>query len=190
MQEKDKPPPTRGSHPLFSGAKAPPKAGWRSTGPSKLLHAYTALCQLTVSSIYEQTTRPHVSDTASYIRGWVQMVLTPNDLFSWNNKYSKYTNIYINNAFTSYLLAMHINSLCACWHPEAVKGSSSLSSRRLLISPRITSSLFLCPESTDAPCSRPEDPFPPLPKMALPFTGSAHTPLPGSNTPQNQCISR
>ncbi len=31
-----------------------------------------------------------VPDTASYIRGWMQMVLTPNDLFSWNNKYSKY----------------------------------------------------------------------------------------------------
>ncbi len=29
-----------------------------------------------------------VPDTASYIRGWIQMVLTPNDLFSWNNKYS------------------------------------------------------------------------------------------------------
>ncbi len=28
------------------------------------------------------------------------MVLAPNDLFSWNNKYSKYTNIYIANTFT------------------------------------------------------------------------------------------
>ncbi len=42
-----------------------------------------------------------VPDTASYIRGWIQMVLAPNDLFSWNNKYSKYTIIYIANAFTS-----------------------------------------------------------------------------------------
>ncbi len=25
-----------------------------------------------------------------YIRGWMQMVLAPNDLFSWNNKYNKY----------------------------------------------------------------------------------------------------
>jgi hypothetical protein len=31
-----------------------------------------------------------VPDTASYIRGLMQMVLTPNDLFSWNNKYSEY----------------------------------------------------------------------------------------------------
>jgi hypothetical protein len=30
-----------------------------------------------------------VPDTASYIRGWIQMVLAPNDLFSWNNKYNK-----------------------------------------------------------------------------------------------------
>jgi hypothetical protein len=47
---------------------------------------------------------------------------------------------------------MHINSLCACWHSEAVKGSSSLFSRRLLISLWVTSPLFLCPELTDAPC--------------------------------------
>ncbi len=32
----------------------------------------------------------NVPDTASYIRGWMQMVLTPNDLFSWNNKYNEY----------------------------------------------------------------------------------------------------
>ncbi len=25
-----------------------------------------------------------------YIRGWMQMVIAPNDLFSWNNKYNKY----------------------------------------------------------------------------------------------------
>jgi hypothetical protein len=59
---------------------------------------------------------------------------------------------------------MHINSLCACWHPEAMKGSSSSSSCRLLILPRITSSLFPCPGSTDAPCSRLGDPVPPSSK--------------------------
>jgi hypothetical protein len=41
-----------------------------------------------------------VPDTASYIRGWIQMVLAPNDLFAWNNKYSKYMNIYITRTFT------------------------------------------------------------------------------------------
>jgi hypothetical protein len=110
------------------------------------------------------------------------MVLAPNYLFSWNNKYGKYTNIYIVNTFTFHLLALHINSLCASWHLEAVKGSSSSSSCRLLISPRITSYPFPCPGPTDAPCSRLWGPVPPFPKMAPPFTGSAHTPLPGSTT--------
>jgi hypothetical protein len=83
------------------------------------------------------------------------MVLTPNDLFSWNNKYSKYTIILSHihyNEFTSRLLTLHVNSLCACWHSKAVKESSSSSSRRLLISLWVTSPLFLCPELTDAPC--------------------------------------
>ncbi len=96
-----------------------------------------------------------VPDTASYIRGWMQMVLTPNDLFSWNNKYSKYTIILSHihyNEFTFRSPAMRTNSLCACWHSEAVKESSSSSSPRLLISLWVTSSPFLCPELTDAPC--------------------------------------
>ncbi len=83
------------------------------------------------------------------------MVLTPNDYFSWNNKYSKYTIILSHihyNEFTSRLPAMHVNSLCACWHSKAVKESSSSSSCRLLISLWVTSPLFLCPELTDAPC--------------------------------------
>jgi hypothetical protein len=82
------------------------------------------------------------------------MVLTPNDLFSWNNKYSKYTIILSHihyNEFTSRLPTLHVNSLCACWHSKAVKESSSSSSRRLLISLWVTSPLFLCPELTDAP---------------------------------------
>jgi hypothetical protein len=62
--------------------------------------------------------------------------------------------------FTLHLPAVHINLLCACWHSEAVKGSSSLSIRRLLISLWVTSSLFLCPEPTDAPCPYCEDPAP------------------------------
>jgi hypothetical protein len=36
---------------------------------------------------------------------------------------------------------MHINLLCACWHLEAMKGSSSLSSCRLLILSRLLFSL-------------------------------------------------
>jgi hypothetical protein len=108
------------------------------------------------------------------------MVLTPNDLFSWNNKYSKYTVIlthyilYIDNRFTSHLPAMHVNLLCASWHSEAVKGSSSLSTRCLLISLCITSFLFLCPEPTDAPCSHYGDPAPPSPRWR-PHPQGPHT---------------
>jgi hypothetical protein len=118
------------------------------------------------------------------------MVLTPNDLFSWNNKYSKYTNIYINNEFTLHLPAVHIDLLCACWHLEAVKGSSSLSSHRLLISPRITSFLFLCPESTDAPCPRSEDPIPPFPRWRPNSQGPHTLPFQGPTQLAYQGISR
>jgi hypothetical protein len=76
-----------------------------------------------------------VPDTASYIRGWIQMVLAPNDLFSWNNKYNKYNEYNV----TCFSLAMHTNLLCACWHLEAMKGSSSLTSCRLLILSRLLS---------------------------------------------------
>ncbi len=54
--------------------------------------------------------------------------------------------------------AMHVNLLCACWHHEAMQGSSSLASCR-----RLTSSLFPCLGSTDALCSRLGDPAPPSP---------------------------
>ncbi len=43
-----------------------------------------------------------VPDTASYIRGWIQMVLTPNDLFSWNNKYNKYKEYNVTAKFTHF----------------------------------------------------------------------------------------
>ncbi len=48
-----------------------------------------------------------VPDTASYIRGWIQMVLAPNDLFSWNNKYNKYNKYNITNTFNCISSAMH-----------------------------------------------------------------------------------
>jgi hypothetical protein len=37
---------------------------------------------------------------------------------------------------------MHVNLLCACWHLEAMKGSSSLTSCCLLILSRLSSSLI------------------------------------------------
>ncbi len=51
-----------------------------------------------------------VPDTASYIRGWIQMVLAPNDLFSWNNKYNKY------NEYTSLTHALLSSQLCTLTH--------------------------------------------------------------------------
>jgi hypothetical protein len=48
-----------------------------------------------------------VPDKASYIRGWIQMVLAPNDLFSWNNRYNKYIEYNITDTFTCFFLAMH-----------------------------------------------------------------------------------
>jgi hypothetical protein len=115
----------------------------------------------------------------------MQMVLTPNDLFSWNNKYSKYTIILPHihyNEFTSRLPAMHVNSLCACCHSKAVKESSSSFSRRLLISLWVTSPLFLCPELTDAPCHYYGGSVPPSP-IWRPRPQGPHT-LPSQGTRQ------
>ncbi len=68
------------------------------------------------------------------------MVIVPNDLFSWNNKYSKYN---VTNTFTlhTFFLAMHVNLLCACSHLEAMKGKSSLTSCHFLILSHLSSSL-------------------------------------------------
>jgi hypothetical protein len=117
---------------------------------------------------------------------WHQMIYFPGTI----NIVSTWTYIYINNGFTFHLPAAHIDLLCACWHLEAVKGSSSLSSRRLLISPRITSLHFPCPELTDAPCPRSGDPVPPSPRWrshsqgphTLPFQGPTHLVLDPNDT--------
>ncbi len=86
---------------------------------------------------------------------WHQMIYFPETINTISTM-----NIYITDPFTFIFLAEHINSLCACWHPEAMKGSSSSSSCRLLVLSHITSPLFPCPGSTDAPCSRLRDPVP------------------------------
>ncbi len=126
-----------------------------------------------------------VPDTASYIRGWIQMVLTPNDLFSWNNKYSKYTSYYCNyiheyNSLSAFQLCTPL-TLCmlAFWSCEGVVFLvHSLSSHftadhvfPLPLSGVNWRSLSLLWGSG-----------PPLPKMAALSTGSAHTPFLGSNT--------
>ncbi len=58
---------------------------------------------------------------------------------------------------------MHTNLLCACWHLEAMKGSSSLTSCRLLILSRLLSSLIWV-QLTLLACSCLGDPVPPSPK--------------------------
>jgi hypothetical protein len=97
----------------------------------------------------------HVPDTASYIRGWIQMVLAPNDLFSWNNKYSKYMNIYIARTFTFiFLLSTTTHSVHAgiskLWRgrlPRPVVVFSSHRVSRLISSPVQAKLTLLVPAS-------------------------------------------
>jgi hypothetical protein len=107
------------------------------------------------------------------------MVLAPNDLFSWNNKYNKYIEYNITDTFTCFFLAMHTTYSVHAdilkpwrgrlpWLPAVFSFYHVLS---LPLSGLNWRSLFP-PWGSD----------PPFPKMAPPFTGSAHTPLPGSGT--------
>jgi hypothetical protein len=121
----------------------------------------------------------NVPDTASYIRGWIQMVLAPNDLISWNNKYNKYNEYNITDTFTRIFLAMHTTysghaGILKPWRgrlPWPLVVFSSCHFFFLPLSGLNWRSLSLSWGSG-----------PPFPKMAPPFTGSAHTPLPGSGT--------
>jgi hypothetical protein len=62
--------------------------------------------------------------------------------------------------------AMHTNLLCACWHLEAMKGSSSWSSCRLLILSRLSSSLIWLQLTLFVPASGIR---PPLPQNGAPI---------------------
>jgi hypothetical protein len=82
------------------------------------------------------------------------MVLTPNDLFSWNNKYSKYM-------FTHYALYIEqihfVSQLCTlltlCMLVILSRdGVVFFVLSCLSISLGFTSYLLLCPKLTDAPC--------------------------------------
>ncbi len=111
----------------------------------------------------------------TYIRGWMQMVLAPNDLFSWNNDTMS---IILIRVFTLCLLSvMHINTysvhnrflkpwwgrlLCFC--PSCHVFSPSLSKLNWL---------SLTPTG---------GPGPPTPRVASLPTGSAHSPFSGSRT--------
>ncbi len=120
-----------------------------------------------------------VPDTASYIRGWIQMVLAPKDLFSWNNKYNKYNEYNITDIFTCIFLVMHTTysvhaGILKPWRgrlPWPLVVFSSYHVFPLPLSGLNWRSLF-----------PPWGSGTPFPKMAPPFTGSAHTTLPGSGT--------
>jgi hypothetical protein len=92
-----------------------------------------------------------VPDTASYIRGWMQMIYFPRTINTVSTGYI--IMLHTLQWFIVHPPAMHIDLLCACWYSWAVKGSSSWSFCCLLISLRLTSYLLLSPKLTDAPYS-------------------------------------
>ncbi len=110
--------------------------------------------------------------TGSWLILFLTWLLTSEDEYKWYWHQMIYFPETINTISTTvtplptYSLvsswAKHINLLCACWHHETMRGRHPcppvVFSRRLL-----TSSLFPCPGSTDAPCSRLGDPAPPFP---------------------------
>ncbi len=107
------------------------------------------------------------------------MVLAPNDLFSWNNKYNKYNEYNITDIFTCFFLAMYTTYSLHAGILKPWRG-------RLPCLPVVFSSYHV----VSLPLSRlnwrslfpPWGSGPPFPKMAPSFTGSAHTPSPGSGT--------
>ncbi len=110
------------------------------------------------------------------------MVLAPNDLFSLNNKYNKYNEYDFTDTFTCIFLAMHTTysvhaGILKPWRgclPWPLVVFSFYNVFSLPLSGLNWRSLF-----------PPWGSGPPFPKMAPPFTGSVHTPLPGSGTDIN-----
>ncbi len=115
----------------------------------------------------------------SYIRGWMQMVMTPNDLFSWNNIYNEH-NVTVD---------IHTFFLKLCTWTYSVQA-------RLLKPwwddlprlPAISSFCHVFPPPLSGLNWRSLSPFggpgPSTSKMAPLSTGSAHTPLQGFRTVQ------
>jgi hypothetical protein len=112
------------------------------------------------------------------------MVLAPNDLFSCNNKYNRYNEYNITDTFTCFFLAMHTTYSV---HAGILKHEGVVFLDLLSSSHPITSSLFPCLGSTDAPCSRLGDPVPPSPKWRPIHRVRAHS-LTGIRNMYGNCL--
>ncbi len=109
----------------------------------------------------------------TYIRGWMQMVLAPNDLFSWNNNTMSTMLLRIFTHYISCRLCTLTLTLCiiASWSRDEVVVFASW---HLVMSSRLP-----CPNSTDAHWPQLGAPVPPPPKWrplpqgprTLPFQG-------------------
>ncbi len=142
--------------------------GWQSIRQedSKIFHPMkTEYVHVTFMSTYTSastsTSVISVPDTASYIRGWIQMVLAPNDLFSWNNKYNKNTEYTpsTHSLVSSQQCTLLTLCMLASWSRGGVVFLDFLSSSHSILS-------FHFPYlgSTDAPCSRLGYPGPLFPR--------------------------
>ncbi len=132
---------------------------------------------LMYSSTYAMFQTRLLTSEDEYKWYWHQMIL-----FSWNNKYNKYNEYNNTDTFTYFFLAMHINLICACWHLEAMKGLSSLTSCRLLILSRLPSSLIWAQLTLLVPALGIRPPLPqngaPIHRVrAHPLTGIRNTPI-------------
>ncbi len=111
----------------------------------------------------------------TYIRGWMKMVLAPNDLFSWNNNTISTMVIKVSTYYISCWL-MHVNT-----HSVHNRFPKPWWGRLLCSFPscHVTSSCLPCPNSTDAHWPQLGAPVPPPPKWhplpqgqrTLPFQG-------------------
>jgi hypothetical protein len=109
-----------------------------------------------------------------YIRGWMQMVLAPNDLFSWNNNTMKYNAC---NGYLHYCWSMHDDTYSVHDRPSKPWWGRLPCFRTFcyVFSPPLSRLNWRSLSPIGGP-------GPPAPKVAFPLLGSAHTPFPGSRT--------
>jgi hypothetical protein len=110
----------------------------------------------------------------TYIRKWMQMVLAPNDLFSWNNntmRHSAYDR-YLHYCWSMHndTYSVHDRSLRPWWGRLPLFQPSCY-----VFSPPLSRVNWSSLSPTGVP-------GPPSPKVASLPLGSAHTPFPGSRT--------